>query len=85
MKIKIPNAEVQHLLVEKEIAFPKYTTQIMNLANGNSKGTALKIVTDARFMQFNFLQCNLPFSRFKFIIFIESDRMHWHRLRCHIK
>ena len=44
MKIKIPNAEVQHLLVEKEVVFPKYTTRIMNLANSNSKGTAPKIV-----------------------------------------
>ncbi len=44
MKIKIPNAEVQHLLTEKEINFPKYTTQLMNLANSNSKGTAPKIV-----------------------------------------
>lgn len=44
MKIKIPNAEVQHLLIEKEVSFPKYTTQLMNLANSNSKGTAPKIV-----------------------------------------
>lgn len=44
MKIKIPNAEVQHLLIEKEVNFPKYTTQLMNLANSNSKGTAPKIV-----------------------------------------
>jgi uncharacterized protein YukE len=44
MKIRIPNAEVQHLLTEKEITFPKYTTQLMNLANSNSKGTAPKIV-----------------------------------------
>ena len=44
MKIKIPNAEVQHLLTEKEISFPKYTTQLMNLSNSNSKGTAPKIV-----------------------------------------
>ena len=44
MKIKIPNAEVQHLLVEKEISFPRYTTQIMNLANSNAQGTRPKIV-----------------------------------------
>ena len=44
MKIKIPNVEVQHLLIEKEINFPKYTTQLMNLANSNSKGTAPKVV-----------------------------------------
>ena len=44
MKIKIPNVEVQHLLVEKEISFPRYTTQIMNLANSNAQGTRPKIV-----------------------------------------
>jgi hypothetical protein len=44
MKIKIPNAEVQHLLTERKVSFPKYTTQLMNLANSNSKGTAPKIV-----------------------------------------
>ena len=44
MKIKIPNAEVQHLLTEKEISFPRYTTQLMNLANSNAQGTAPKIV-----------------------------------------
>ena len=44
MKIKIPNAEVQHLLTEKEISFPRYTTQLMNLANSNAQGTRPKIV-----------------------------------------
>jgi uncharacterized protein YukE len=44
MKIKIPNAEVQHLLTEKEVNFPRYTTQIMNLANSNAQGTRPKIV-----------------------------------------
>ena len=44
MKIKIPNAEMQHLLTEKEISFPKYTTQLMNLANSNVQGTRPKIV-----------------------------------------
>ena len=44
MKIKIPNAEVQHLLTEKEVNFPKYTTQLMNLANSNAQGTRPKIV-----------------------------------------
>jgi MjaI restriction endonuclease len=44
MKIKIPNAEIQHLLTEKKVSFPRYTTQLMNLANSNSKGTAPKIV-----------------------------------------
>ena len=44
MKIKIPNAEMQHLLTEKEISFPKYTTQLMNLANSNAQGTRPKMV-----------------------------------------
>ena len=44
MKIKIPNAEVQHLLTEKAVSFPKYTTQLMNLANSNAQGTRPKIV-----------------------------------------
>ncbi len=44
MKIKIPNAEVQHLLTEKAENFPKYTTQLMNLANSNAQGTRPKIV-----------------------------------------
>jgi hypothetical protein len=44
MKIKIPNAEVQHLLTEKETKFPKYTTQLMNLANSNAQGTRPKNV-----------------------------------------
>lgn len=44
MKIKIPNIEVQHLLTKKEVIFPKYTTQLMNLANSNAQGTRPKIV-----------------------------------------
>ena len=44
MKIKIPNAEVQHLLTEKAVSFPRYTTQLMNLANSNAQGTSPIIV-----------------------------------------
>ena len=44
MKIKIPNTEVQHLITDKEISFPRYTTQLMNLANSNAQGTRPKIV-----------------------------------------
>ena len=44
MKIKIPNAEVQHLLTEKAVSFPRYTTQLMNLANSNAQGTSPRIV-----------------------------------------
>lgn len=44
MKIKIPNAEVQHLLTNKQQVFPKYSTQIINLANSNAGGTKPKVV-----------------------------------------
>lgn len=44
MKIKIPNSEVQELLSGKTYAYPKYATQIMNLANQNAQGTRAKIV-----------------------------------------
>lgn len=33
MKIKIPNTEIQELLSGKGYEYPKYSTQIMNLAN----------------------------------------------------
>ncbi len=44
MKIKIPNSEVQELLAENKYTFPKYATQIMNLANSNAQGTRAKVV-----------------------------------------
>lgn len=44
MKIRIPNAEVQQLLSGKEPAYPKYATQIMNLANQNAQGTRPSVV-----------------------------------------
>ena len=44
MKIRIPNAEVQELLSGKKHIYPKYTTQIMNLANQNAQGTRASIV-----------------------------------------
>lgn len=44
MKIKIPNSEVQELLSGKTYSYPKYATQIMNLANQNAQGTRAKIV-----------------------------------------
>lgn len=44
MKIRIPNTEVQELLSNKKYEYPKYATQIMNLANQNSQGTRAKIV-----------------------------------------
>ena len=44
MKLKIPNSEVQELLTGKTYSYPKYATQIMNLANQNAQGTRAKIV-----------------------------------------
>ncbi|HLS31912.1 MAG TPA: MjaI family restriction endonuclease [Flavobacteriaceae bacterium] len=44
MKIRIKHSEVRELLAGKEFDFPKYTTQIMNLANQNSQGTRSKVV-----------------------------------------
>jgi hypothetical protein len=44
MKIKIPNSEVQELLAGKVFTYPKYATQIMNLANQNAQGTRPRIV-----------------------------------------
>lgn len=44
MKIKIPNSEIQELLLGKSYTFPKYTTQLMNLANQNAQGTRSKVV-----------------------------------------
>jgi len=43
-KIKIKNEELIEDNVGKVIDFPKYTTQIMNLANQNSQGTRPKVV-----------------------------------------
>lgn len=44
MKIKIPNAQIQELLSGKKYSYPKYTTQIINLANQNAQGTRAKVV-----------------------------------------
>lgn len=44
MKIKIPNAEVQALLSGQTFEYPKYATQIMNLANQNAQGTRPAVV-----------------------------------------
>lgn len=44
MKIKIPNAEIQELLSGRKYNYPKYATQIMNLANQNAQGTRPRIV-----------------------------------------
>lgn len=44
MKVRIPNCEVQGLLSGKLYTYPKYATQIMNLANQNSQATRKNIV-----------------------------------------
>lgn len=44
MKIKLDNAEIQELCSGKKFEYPKYSTQIMNLANQNAGGTRPKIV-----------------------------------------
>ena len=44
MKLRIPNSEVQELLTDTSFEYPKYATQIMNLANRNSHGTRPNIV-----------------------------------------
>ncbi|MBI1289227.1 MAG: MjaI family restriction endonuclease [Flavobacteriales bacterium] len=43
-KLKIKNDEIHELVVGETIAFPKYTTQLMNLANSNAQGTRPKVV-----------------------------------------
>lgn len=44
MRLRIPNSEVQELLTDKSFEYPKYATQIMNLANQNAQGTRPNIV-----------------------------------------
>lgn len=43
-RIKIKNAEVKELLGSEPVEFPKYSTQIINLANQNSQGTRPAVV-----------------------------------------
>ena len=38
-KVKILNADIQETISGVKIEFPKYTTQVMNLANSNSQAT----------------------------------------------
>lgn len=44
MRIKLKTAEIQEYLKAPACEFPRYTTQLMNLANQNSQGTRAKIV-----------------------------------------
>ena len=43
-KIKIRNKDVQETVAEEALEFPKYSTQLMNLANQNAQGTRPRIV-----------------------------------------
>lgn len=42
--LKIPNRELQILLKNEPAEFPKYVTQVLNLANQNAGGTRPKVV-----------------------------------------
>lgn len=44
MKLKLANDEVRELVGAPSIHFPKYTTQLINLANQNAQGTRPKVV-----------------------------------------
>jgi len=44
MKITLKNDKITQDVVGKTVEFPKYTTQIMNLANQNAQGTRPKVV-----------------------------------------
>ena len=44
MKKNISNGEVESLSKAPSYTFPKYTTQIINLVNGNAQGTGPDVV-----------------------------------------
>jgi hypothetical protein len=44
MELKIKNNQITQDVVGKVVEFPKYTTQIINLANQNAQGTRPKVV-----------------------------------------
>jgi len=44
MKIKLTNQEIRKHLGSLSPEFPKYTTQLINLANQNVQGTRPKVV-----------------------------------------
>ena len=44
MELKIKNSQITQDVVGKVVEFPKYTTQIINLANQNAQGTRPKVV-----------------------------------------
>jgi len=43
-KLKIKNKEVSQLLEAEVVSFPKYATQLINLANQNAQGTRPEVV-----------------------------------------
>ena len=43
-KIRIKNEEITKLLDAEVVLFPKYTTQLINLANQNAQGTRPEVV-----------------------------------------
>lgn len=43
-KIRIKNEEVTKLLDAEVVSFPKYATQLINLANQNAQGTRPEVV-----------------------------------------
>lgn len=43
-KVKIKNEEVTQLLDAEVVSFPKYATQLINLANQNAQGTRPEVV-----------------------------------------
>lgn len=43
-KVKLYNDEIQDIVIGEVPDFPKYTTQILNLANQNAQGTRPKVV-----------------------------------------
>lgn len=43
-KLKIKNEEIKEIVAGELPEFPKYTTQLMNLANQNAQGTRPKVV-----------------------------------------
>jgi hypothetical protein len=44
MKIKLTNDQIRDYLEIEPLEFPKYTTQLINLANQNAQGTRPKVV-----------------------------------------
>ena len=52
MKIKLSNEELRRSLEIEAPSFPKYVTQIINLANQNAQGTRPKVVGIERLVNY---------------------------------